>query len=72
MEVTDEFEVADENSASEDNDYFYYPHGETLNTDFTEMRFLTQPETVPSRKRHFRETQQLLPVYVNLEVKGET
>ncbi|KAI3371497.1 hypothetical protein L3Q82_024075 [Scortum barcoo] len=59
MEVTDESEVADGNSESEDNDYYYYSPGETLNTDFTdfiETRLLTRPETVPSRERHLRET----------------
>ncbi|KAE8287205.1 hypothetical protein D5F01_LYC15174 [Larimichthys crocea] len=38
MEVTDESEVADDNSESEDNDYCYYPPGETLNTDSIETR----------------------------------
>lgn len=58
MEVTDESEVADDNSESEDNDYCYYPPGETLNTDSIETRLLTRPETVPSKEKHLRETKQ--------------
>ena len=52
MEVTAESEVADDNSESEDNDYYCYLPREILNTDFIETQILTRPEKVPARERH--------------------
>lgn len=77
MEVTDETEVADDVSESED--YWYYSPEEVSNTDLIETRFLTRPETVPSRERHLGETKHptlssvdKFPVPADLEEKPKT
>lgn len=36
----------------------YYSPEEVLNADLIETRFLTGPQTVPSRERHLGETKQ--------------
>ena len=76
MDVTAESEVADDNSESEDNDYYCHLPRETLNTDFIETQILTRPETVPARERHVGETKQQtlspivwLPAPADLEKK---
>lgn len=68
MEVKDDSEVAGCNSESEDDDYYCYSSGGTLNTDLIETRLLTRPATVSSGEGHLRETK--LPVAVNLEEKA--
>ena len=45
MDVTAESEVADDNSESEDNDYYCHLPRETLNTDFIETQILTRDST---------------------------
>lgn len=70
MEVRNDSEVAGCNSESEDDDYYCYSSGGTLNTGLVETRLLTRPETVSSRERHLREPK--LPVAVNLEEKAPT
>ena len=79
MEAAAESEVADDNSDSEDSDYYYYLPRETLNSDFIETRLLTRPETVPAKERHLGETKQptsssagWLPAPVDLGEKTET
>lgn len=59
MNVTDESRNEDTNSGSDDEDYYYYPGRESLNTDLIETRVLTRPETVRSREEQDRETGQL-------------
>lgn len=48
MDVKDDSEVAGYNSESEDDAYYSYSSGGTLNTNLVDTRFLPRPETVSS------------------------
>lgn len=79
MAVTDESQIANDSSDSEEDSYCYYPPREVLNTDLIETRVMTRSDTVPSSKKQIRETNQqtrspadMLSASVGLEDKKET